>query len=88
VRVGKLKTRKKSLLESPMRRRVCHFCKERKEEISFKDAMSLKNYTTERGKILPRKISGNCAKHQRIVSLAIKRARFLAILPFVAKHNN
>ncbi|MBT9137830.1 MAG: 30S ribosomal protein S18 1 [Syntrophomonadaceae bacterium] len=87
MRGGKLKTRKRSLSERPMRRRVCYFCKERIEEISFKDAVNLRNHTTERGKILPRKISGNCAKHQRIVSLAIKRARFLAILPFVVKRN-
>ena len=85
MRQGKLKTRKKNLSERPMRQRVCRFCKKGAEEISFKDAAQLQNYTTERGKILPRKISGNCARHQRAISLAIKRARFLAILPFIVK---
>jgi small subunit ribosomal protein S18 len=85
VRQEKSRTRKKDLSERPMRQRACRFCKKEAEEISFKDAAELQNYITERGKILPRKISGNCARHQRVVSLAIKRARFLAILPFVGK---
>ena len=60
------------------RKKVCVFC-----EISYKDVNKLKRYISERGKILPRRITGNCAKHQRALTLAVKRARHLAILPYV-----
>jgi len=52
--------------------------------IDYKDVPRLKKYVTERGKILPRRISGNCAKHQRLLTLAIKRSRIMALLPFTA----
>jgi small subunit ribosomal protein S18 len=55
------------------------------EQIDYKDAAKLRRFITERGKILPRRISGNCAKHQRQVTLAIKRARNIALLPFTAE---
>lgn len=55
------------------------------EAIDYKDVAKLKRYITERGKILPRRISGNCAKHQRQVTVAIKRARNIALLPFTAE---
>ncbi|MBQ9365596.1 MAG: 30S ribosomal protein S18 [Schwartzia sp.] len=64
------------------RRKVCSFCVDHVESIDYKDAAKLRRYMTERGKILPRRISGNCAKHQRQVTLAIKRARNIALLPF------
>lgn len=64
------------------RRKVCRFCAESDVTIDYKDAASLRYYISERGKIVPRRISHNCAKHQRGVSLAIKRARILALLPF------
>ena len=64
------------------RRKVCSFCVDKVEEIDYKDANKLKRYITERGKILPRRISGNCAKHQRQMTTAIKRARNVALLPF------
>ncbi|MBP7249227.1 MAG: 30S ribosomal protein S18 [Negativicutes bacterium] len=64
------------------KRKVCHFCADKVEHIDYKDANKLRRYTTERGKILPRRISGTCAKHQRQVTLAIKRARNIALLPF------
>lgn len=64
------------------RKRVCSFCVDKVESIDYKEANKLRKYTTERGKILPRRISGNCAKHQRQVTLAIKRARCIALLPF------
>ncbi|MCD5390809.1 30S ribosomal protein S18 [candidate division NPL-UPA2 bacterium] len=67
------------------RKRPCKFCQGKVEEIDFKSVSQLQNYITERGKILPRRISGNCAKHQRQITRAIKRARQLALLPFVAK---
>ena len=65
------------------RRKVCRFCADSKLEISYKDPAALKYFTTERGKIIPRRISGACAKHQRELTLAIKRARSIALLPFV-----
>ena len=74
--------------DSPMRRRgprrrkkVCVFCGG--EEISYKDAAKLKKYVSERGKILPRRVTGTCAKHQRAVTVAVKRARHMAIMPYV-----
>jgi small subunit ribosomal protein S18 len=67
------------------RKRPCKFCKGKVKEIDFKIVSRLQSYITERGKILPRRISGNCAKHQRQLTLAVKRARQLALLPFVAK---
>ena len=67
------------------RRKVCSFCVDKVDHIDYKDAAKLRRFTTERGKILPRRISGNCAKHQRQVTLAIKRARNIALLPFTAE---
>ena len=67
------------------RRKVCSFCVDKVDYIDYKDAAKLRRFTTERGKILPRRISGNCAKHQRQVTLAIKRARNIALLPFTAE---
>ena len=64
------------------RKKVCVFCG-KDHEISYKDVNKLKRYISERGKILPRRITGNCAKHQRALTVAIKRARHLAILPYV-----
>lgn len=67
------------------RRKVCSFCVDKVDHIDYKDPAKLRRFTTERGKILPRRISGNCAKHQRQVTLAIKRARNIALLPFTAE---
>ncbi|MCM1408216.1 MAG: 30S ribosomal protein S18 [Treponema brennaborense] len=64
------------------RRKVCKFCAQ-KAKIDYKDADGLRRFTTERGKILPRRITGTCAKHQRRLSLEIKRARAICLLPFV-----
>ena len=65
------------------RKKVCRFCAN-KAKIDYKDADALRRYMTERGKILPRRINGTCAKHQREVAKAIKRARAISLLPFVA----
>ena len=65
------------------RKKVCRFCAN-KTKIDYKDADALRRYMTERGKILPRRITGTCAKHQREVAQAIKRARSISLLPFVA----
>ncbi len=67
------------------RRKVCAFCVDKVEQIDYKDAAKLRRFITERGKILPRRISGNCAKHQRQLTVAIKRARNIALLPFTAE---
>lgn len=64
------------------RKKVCRFCADGVKEIDYKDVKRLRNYVTERGKIVPRRISGTCARHQRQLSRAIKRARILALLPF------
>jgi small subunit ribosomal protein S18 len=64
------------------RRKVCRFCVEPTLVPDYKDPQLLKYFITERGKIIPRRISGNCAKHQRQVALAIKRARMVALIPF------
>ncbi len=67
------------------RRRVCSFCVDKVTEIDYKDTAKLRKYITERGKILPRRISGNCAKHQRCLTEAIKRARVAALLPYTTE---
>ena len=69
------------------RRKICRFCVDKvpPAEIDYKDVQRLKHYTTERGKIIPRRISGTCARHQRAVSKAIKRARTVALMPFTAE---
>lgn len=64
------------------RRKVCSFCVDKVEHIDYKEAGRLRKYLSERGKILPRRISGTCARHQRQLTLVIKRARNMALLPF------
>ena len=66
------------------RRKVCAFCVEKGEEIDYKDVAKLRKYTSERAKILPRRVTGTCAKHQRELTTAIKRARQVALLPYTA----
>lgn len=66
------------------RRKYCKFCEEKSKWIDHKDLKTLQNYIPERAKILPRRISGTCAKHQRELMRAIKRARVLALVPFVS----
>lgn len=67
------------------RRKVCKFCEGKAFFIDYKDVRRLRAFMTERGKIIPRRISGNCAKHQRQMTKAIKRARNIALLPFTAE---
>lgn len=64
------------------RRRVCRFCADTTVSIDYKNPQILKNFITDRGKITPRRISGNCAKHQRRLALAIRRARMVALMPY------
>lgn len=66
------------------KKKVCQFCADKSETIDYKDVDKLKKYVTERGKILPKRITGTCAMHQRDVTRAIKRARIVALLPYTA----
>ena len=71
------------------RRKVCRYCADKNLKVDYKNAADLKYFVTERGKIVPRRISGNCAKHQRQVATAIKRSRTVALLPYtVQQHQN
>ena len=83
------KSEKGDRSDAPMKRRggrrkrkVCVFCGENNSEIDYKDVNKLKRYVSERGKILPRRITGNCAKHQRALTVAVKRARHVALMPY------
>ena len=67
------------------RRKVCQFCVEKVNGIDYKDVGRLRRFTSERGKILPRRMTGTCAKHQRQLSTAIKRARTIALMPYVSE---
>lgn len=66
------------------RRKVCRFCADKIETIDYKDVARLRNYVSERAKILPRRVTGTCARHQRELTVAIKRARQIALMPFVS----
>ena len=66
------------------RKKVCVFCADSIEHVDYKDVKRLEKCTSERGKILPRRISGTCAKHQRQITLAIKRARHIALMPYIS----
>ena len=65
------------------KKRVCAFCAEKVNTVDYKDVAKLKKFVSERGKILPRRITGNCAKHQRVLTVAIKRARHVALMAYV-----
>lgn len=66
----------------PRRKKVCYFCTNKIDEIDYKDVRTLQRYVSDRGKILPRRVTGACAKHQRKVALAVKRARAVALMPY------
>jgi small subunit ribosomal protein S18 len=68
------------------RRKVCRFCADKQVSIDYKDPRTLRYFVSERGKIIPRRISGNCSKHQRQITEAIKRARNIALLPIAGTH--
>ena len=82
-------TRENKSSDAPMkkklsrrRKKVCVFCGDKNGVIDYKDVNKLKRYVSERGKILPRRITGNCAKHQRALTVAVKRARHIALMPY------
>ncbi|TCK99735.1 SSU ribosomal protein S18P [Natranaerovirga hydrolytica] len=64
------------------RKKVCAFCSDKATQIDYKDVNRLKRFVSERGKILPRRVTGNCAKHQRAVTIAVKRSRHIALMPY------
>ena len=66
------------------KKKICNFCAEKSEFIDYKDAVKLHKYLSERSKILPRRITGTCAKHQRELTEAIKRARHIAVIPYIS----
>ena len=66
------------------RRKVCTFCVDKVDYIDYKDVNKLRRFTSERAKILPRRVTGTCAKHQRELTTAIKRARYVALLPYTS----
>ena len=72
----------KKVFKKVPRKKVCMFCQEKLDVIDYKDVNRLKKFITEGGKILPRRMSGTCAAHQRLLATAIKRARIVALLPF------
>lgn len=83
AREGEQRTERPQYRGRPQnRRKVCQFCVDRVDYIDYKDTMRLRKYITERGKIVPRRVTGTCAKHQRDLTIAIKRARQLALLPY------
>ena len=69
---------------APAKKKSCHFCKDKVEEIDYKNANQLRRYVSEKGKIRSRRITGACRRHQRQVAVAVKRAREMALLPYVA----
>ena len=77
-------TRQKRSFSGHSRKKVCQFCADKTVVVDYKDVETLKKYITERGKILPRRITGTCTMHQRAVTTAIKRARIVALMPFDA----
>ena len=79
------RNRRNSKNDKPYRRprkKVCNFCVDKIDEIDYKDVENLKRYVSDKGKILPRRATGACAKHQRDITIAVKRARQIAILPY------
>jgi small subunit ribosomal protein S18 len=79
---AKPRSPKKGRPIDPARRRYCSFCKEKVDEVDYKDVTALRRFVTERGKIKTRRVSGACRRHQRQVAVAIKRAREIALLPY------
>jgi small subunit ribosomal protein S18 len=72
-----------AMVKRRKRKKVCNFCVDKTDFIDYKDTRKLSRYLTDRGKILPRRVTGNCAKHQRAMTMAVKRSRIVALLPFV-----
>ena len=84
-RAKKLKKKKFDSKEKFFRKKSCRFCLDKTESIDYKDPLKLKRFVTEKGKIMPSRLTGNCAKHQRKLATAVKRARHMALLPYVGE---
>jgi small subunit ribosomal protein S18 len=84
-RPKRLKPKKREALDRKPKRKVCSFCVDKVTNIDYKDMMRIRKFVSERGKIVPRRISGTCAKHQRALTTAIKRARVMALISFAAE---
>ena len=82
---GRIQTGSYTNKDGRRRKKVCVYCADKNAVIDYKDVNKLKRYISERGKILPRRITGNCAKHQRALTVAIKRARHVALMPYVCE---
>ncbi len=87
MRIYKKEDKIKTMLDDLERRKkkVCRFCEDKLKVIDYKDEKLLRRFITDRGKIIPRRITGNCASHQREITHAIKRARHIALLPFTTE---
>jgi len=85
-KLGKAKSTRWNKTRYAPSRKVCSFCVDKVKTIDYKAPEKLRNYISDRGKIVPRRRTGTCAKHQRILATAIKRARHLALLPYVPAH--
>jgi small subunit ribosomal protein S18 len=79
------RSEKQKYVYKPQKKKYCRFCSDKKLTIDYKNISLLRSFLSERARIIPRRNSGNCAKHQRQLTRAIKRARILALIPFVAK---
>jgi len=86
VRPRETKSRRTSRARYIPKRRVCVFCRDKIKDIDYKDPVRLRPYISDRGKIAPRRKTGTCARHQRLLTVSIKRARHLALLPYVSAH--
>lgn len=85
-RMGRMEKKDNKLRRRKVfRKKVCRFCADKIDKIDYKDIQRLRNCVTERGKMLPSRISGTCARHQKQLSAAVKRARFVALLPYMAR---
>ncbi|MDP3980178.1 MAG: 30S ribosomal protein S18 [Chlamydiota bacterium] len=84
MKIMKRSTRMKSGNTKILRKKKCKFCVDKVEDIDYKDVLRLRKNLTERGKIIPRRITGNCSTHQRQLALSVKRARFIALIPYVS----
>jgi len=85
MKMKKLKTKRFDSKEKFFRKKSCRFCLDKTESIDYKDPMRLKRFVTEKGKIMPSRLTGNCAIHQRKIAVAVKRARYVALLPYVGE---
>ncbi len=82
--IARRRTRRTFVRKGPLIKKSCRFCSEKADRVDYKDLERIGRYVTERGKILPSRLTGNCAKHQRVLTRAVKRARFMALLPYVS----